>query len=84
MNVRTALNTPYAGGHILERHAAPARGIHAIQVEIDRALYLDHALDGPGPGMDRTVALLAGMLTALTDEALSGATGTPDLALAAE
>lgn len=84
MNVRTALNTPYAGGHILERHAAPAQGIHAIQVEIDRALYLDHALDGPGPGMDRTVALLAGMLTALTDEALSGATGTPDLALAAE
>ena len=84
MNLRTALNTPYAGGHILERHAAPARGIHAIQIEIDRALYLDHALDAPGPGMDRTVAVLARMLTALTDEALSGDASSQGLALAAE
>ncbi|MET0373681.1 MAG: N-formylglutamate amidohydrolase [Rhizorhabdus sp.] len=69
---RTARNTPYAGGHILERHGAPARGVHAIQIEIDRALYLDHALDRPGPGMARVTALLRAMIAATGDEALAG------------
>lgn len=38
-------NSPYAGGHIVERHGAPARGIHALQLELDRSLYLDPRLD---------------------------------------
>lgn len=80
--VRAALNTPYAGGHVLERHAAPGRNVHAIQIEIDRALYLDAALDRPGPGMARTVALLRRMLAAVEDEALSGSGA--GLAIAAE
>ncbi|MBK9589906.1 MAG: N-formylglutamate amidohydrolase [Sphingomonadales bacterium] len=50
------LNTPHAGGHILERHSQPARGIHAIQVEVDRSLYLDAALDQPGNGLGRVRA----------------------------
>jgi N-formylglutamate amidohydrolase len=86
--VRTALNTPYAGGHILERHAAPARNIHAIQIEVDRATYLDRLLDQPGPGMAQTATLLRRMFAAIEDEALSGAGGTgagrPGIALAAE
>ena len=61
--------------------AAPARGIHAGQVEIDRARYLDSRLDGLGPGFDRTVALLRSLLAAVADEALAGA---PPFALAAE
>lgn len=36
----TADNVPYAGGHILATHGHPRRGVHAIQVEIDRSLYL--------------------------------------------
>ena len=80
--VRTAINTPYAGGHILERHAAPASGIHAVQIEFDRTLYLDRALDRPGPGLDRTIALLRRMLAAVADEALAG--DRPAIALAAE
>jgi N-formylglutamate amidohydrolase len=38
-------NSPYAGGHIVERHGAPSRGVHAVQLELDRSLYLDAALD---------------------------------------
>lgn len=38
--LRVAFNAPYAGGHILERHGAPHKGIYAVQIEIDRALYL--------------------------------------------
>jgi N-formylglutamate amidohydrolase len=67
-----ALNTPYAGGYILERHARPAGGVHAIQVELDRALYLDARLDAPGPGMAATVRLVRAMIDALADEALAG------------
>lgn len=35
-----AANIPYAGGHIVETHGRPAHGVHAIQVEFDRRLYL--------------------------------------------
>ena len=68
----TALNTPYAGGHILDRHGRPAERIHAIQLELDRSLYLDRPLLRPGLGLERTVALVRGMLAALADEALAG------------
>jgi N-formylglutamate amidohydrolase len=67
--IATALNTPYSGGHILERHAAPGRGCHAIQLEIDRSLYLDAALREPGPGIAATATLLRELLDALADEA---------------
>ena len=72
-----ATNSPYPGGHILDRHADPARGIHGVQVELDRALYLDPKLQTPGAGFDATVALVRAMIDALTDEA-------QPLALAAE
>ena len=68
-----ALNSPYAGGHVLDRHGRPADGVHAIQLELDRSLYLDRALDRPGPGLERTAAFVRGVLAALADEALAGA-----------
>ncbi|MBB4063090.1 N-formylglutamate amidohydrolase [Gellertiella hungarica] len=36
-------NKPYAGGFITEHYGRPARGLHAIQVEISRALYVDES-----------------------------------------
>lgn len=36
-----SVNDPYAGGTIVQRTGAPLRGVHSIQVEINRALYLD-------------------------------------------
>ena len=68
--IATAANAPYAGGHILERHGEPRRGIHAIQLEVDRTLYLNSALDEPGPGLAPTVRLVRGIIDALADEAL--------------
>ena len=69
--VAVALNAPYSGGHILTRHGRPDQGIHAIQIEIDRSLYLDDRLDGPGKGLLPTVSLLRRMLDAAADELLS-------------
>jgi N-formylglutamate amidohydrolase len=36
-------NTPYAGGYITRHYGRPADGIHALQIEINRALYMDEA-----------------------------------------
>ena len=38
---RVARNTPYAGGHTVQLHGRPGASIHALQIEINRALYLD-------------------------------------------
>lgn len=35
-----ALNDPYAGGWITRHYGQPADGVHAIQIELNRALYL--------------------------------------------
>jgi len=68
--VAVAINLPYAGGHLIERHGAPRAGIHAVQVEIDRALYLDAGRLRPGPGFAATAGLVRRIVAALADEAL--------------
>lgn len=69
--LRTALNTPYAGGHLIARHGDPGGGIHAIQLEFDRSLYLDARLSQPGRGLERTAAILRTIADAVEDEALA-------------
>lgn len=44
-----ARNAPFAGGYITQRYGRPARGIHALQIEIDRGLYLDQDRIEPLP-----------------------------------
>ena len=34
-------NVPYAGGYTTHLYGQPAKGIHALQIEVNRALYLD-------------------------------------------
>lgn len=70
---RVAINSPYPGGYILDRHGAPRRNIHAVQLELCRRLYLDAALSEPGPGLDASASLVRDMIDALADEALPGA-----------
>lgn len=67
-DVAAAQNHPYAGDHMIDRHGRPDRGMHAIQVEIDRALYLDATLDRPGPGVARMGALVTALAEALAVE----------------
>ncbi|MEA1014772.1 N-formylglutamate amidohydrolase [Sphingosinicella sp. LY1275] len=75
----TARNTPYAGGYITMRHGRPGEGVHALQIEIDRSLYLDAALRAPGAGFDRTSRVIAAVAAALAAKALE-----PPQAIAAE
>lgn len=73
-------NSPYAGGHIVERHGDPRRNVHALQLELDRTLYLDRALDRCDPaGLARSQAFLRDAIGRLADAALG-----QSVALAAE
>ncbi|MBH9536222.1 N-formylglutamate amidohydrolase [Novosphingopyxis sp. YJ-S2-01] len=66
-----ALNHPYAGGYVLERHGNPAGHIQALQLEVDRGLYLDalarepvtEAVNGMAQWLLRAVATLELELT---------------------
>jgi N-formylglutamate amidohydrolase len=68
---RTALNDPYAGGAIVTRHGRPAAGIHAIQLEIDRATYLSRDARAPGVGFDRIAGFLEALATGLGEAILT-------------
>jgi len=64
------LNDPFAGGHVVDRHGAPGRGVHALQVEIDRSLYLDLPRAVAGPGFDRIAAFLDTLVVRLGEALL--------------
>lgn len=64
------LNDPFAGGHIIDRHAKPGNGVHAIQIEIDRRFYLDHRLAKPGAGFDKAAVLIETLAVELGRELL--------------
>ncbi len=82
----TAHNRPYAGGYVLERHAAPTSGLHALQLEIDRSIYLDSRLLEPGDGFAAMAELMVGLVRRLAGEvaALGQAAGATGWAEAAE
>lgn len=50
------LNRPYAGGYITEHYGRPLEGVHAVQIEINRALYLNETRFTPGRGFARLKA----------------------------
>ena len=41
MGYKVLRNKPYAGGFITEHYGDPAGHFHAIQIEVNRALYMD-------------------------------------------
>jgi N-formylglutamate amidohydrolase len=53
LGYRVARNSPYAGGYTTEHYGRPARRTHALQIEINRALYLDEATLRPTKGFER-------------------------------
>lgn len=49
-NVRR--NKPYAGGFITEHYGSPSLGVHAIQIEVNRALYMNESTMEKHSGFD--------------------------------
>ncbi|WP_457584251.1 N-formylglutamate amidohydrolase [Ensifer canadensis] len=60
-----ARNKPYAGGFITEHYGRPSRGLHALQIEINRGLYVDETTLVRKPGFGALVADLTSFIASL-------------------
>jgi N-formylglutamate amidohydrolase len=64
-NFAVALNAPYAGGFTTGHYGNPRRGRHALQIEINRALYMDERSYRRKPGFDRLKAEMTALVAHL-------------------
>jgi N-formylglutamate amidohydrolase len=62
---RVARNAPYAGGYTTEHYGRPFRNVHALQIEINRAIYMDESALTPTAGFATLRADLERVFTAL-------------------
>lgn len=60
-----ARNAPFAGGFITQHYGRPSRGIHALQIEIDRSLYMDESSIQPANGFNDVVDRLSNVIAKL-------------------
>lgn len=66
LGYRVAINDPYKGAELVRRHSDPAAGRHSLQIELNRALYLDPETFGRSAGFDRLKGDLDTLLRELT------------------
>lgn len=59
MGLAVVRNTPYAGGYCTDHYGQPSEHMHAIQIEINRALYLDEKTIEPNANFDNIRQMLA-------------------------
>ena len=62
-----ARNAPFAGAYITQTYGRPLRNRHAVQIEIDRGLYMDEATVRPNAGFKPLQSLLATVIEEVTD-----------------
>jgi N-formylglutamate amidohydrolase len=67
---RVARNTPFAGGHTTQTYGRPAARVHALQIEINRALYVDERTLERTNGYVRVRADMTRLAEALSAAAL--------------
>ena len=65
MGYRVARNAPYAGGHITQTYGRPHHGLHALQIEINRGLYMDERTLERRPAFAALRADMARLIQAL-------------------
>ena len=61
-------NDPYAGGYITQHWGRPTEGLHALQVEINRGLYMDEERFLRGPRFDEVAAHMSDFIARLAAE----------------
>jgi N-formylglutamate amidohydrolase len=62
-------NKPYAGGFITEHYGTPASRSHAVQIEINRALYMNETTLAKAPGFDTLARDIGEMIASLAQAA---------------
>lgn len=63
--LRVLRNKPYAGGFITQNHGAPHRGQHALQIEVNRSLYMNEATLEKTSGFHHVRAVIEDTVRAL-------------------
>jgi len=58
-------NRPFAGGFTTRHYGRPSQGLHALQIEINRALYMDEASIRPHDGMARLTDDMTALIKAI-------------------
>lgn len=70
MGYSVAVNHPFRGAELVLRHGDPARGVHSLQIEINRGLYIDEETLAPHAGfaaLEESLTRLAGAIRAFVD-----------------
>lgn len=67
LGYRVVRNTPYAGGFTTRHYGQPRRGAHALQIELNRALYMDETRHTKLPGFAPLAADLDSVAGALAE-----------------
>ncbi len=65
--LRVARNSPFAGAYITQHYGRPSRGQHVVQVEIDRALYMDERGVRPSRDFPGFRSLLRGVVEEIAE-----------------
>ncbi|MBI6630940.1 N-formylglutamate amidohydrolase [Pontibaca salina] len=55
-------NAPFAGAYVAQAYGRPSRRQHAVQIEIDRALYMDESAIRPNANFDAFAKVLRGVI----------------------
>ncbi len=72
LGFKVDMNRPYAGGFITQHYGRPIKGLHALQIEIDRSLYMDEDTLTPVAHFEELVTLF-GTFTELLMQSASDA-----------
>ena len=67
MGYRVKRNSPYAGGFITRYYGQPKMGVHALQIEINRSLYMDELTIQRGPGLSILIRNMKLLIQALVE-----------------
>ena len=59
-------NKPFAGGFTTRHYGRPAQGLHTLQIEINRGLYMDEAAIKPNGGMAKLTRDMTALLNRLS------------------
>lgn len=63
-------NNPYSGGYVAQAYGRPAQGVHVLQLEINRALYMNEASLEPSHGFASVQNVLQSLIERLSNAAL--------------
>ena len=65
--LRVARNAPFGGAYITQHYGRPSRGQHVVQVEIDRALYMDEREIRANAGFAELRRILGGVIAEIVE-----------------